>query len=284
MIHGHIAKKERGDAFQLPLSMRWPIMEDDSRGILLAIESMFMLTRRKVFRIPEREDIVYLISGGIDSAVGIDKVISEWGVTVYPLFIRRHAKAEKYEEAAFDFFMRFYSDRYPNHVARPTKVSCKIPPPRWKARFSKDWIQRFGHPMRDFVLESIAIQYAVSLNSKYRTDIRTIFTGMTDADIFPHSSLVALRVATLAACVDNSDWSWQITSPFLESIPEPMRKSDLILWAKEHNIPLERTRTCVCGSEIADGTCLECKHRLAAFRETGLSDPLEYQLDAVGDF
>lgn len=284
MVLERTCKRAKSDAFQFPLSLRWPITEEDSHGILLALESLFMLTRRKAFSIPRHEDVVFLMSGGIDSAVGIGKVITDWGVTVYPLFIRRHAKAEKYEEAAFDYFVRFYLERYPNNIAKPAKVKFKIPPPRWKARYSKDWVHRFGYPMRDFTLESIAVQYAVAINSKYKTDIRTIFTGVTDADIFPHSSLVALRVATLAACLDNSDWRWQITSPFVENTPEPMKKSDLILWAKQHNIPLERTRTCVSGSEIADGTCLECGHRLAAFRESGLTDPLEYKLDAVGTY
>lgn len=275
------SKRERSNGLQLPVSMRWSITEDDSEVILLAIESIFMLTRHQVFRIPEGEHVVFLVSGGMDSIIGIDKVIWDWGVTVHPLFIRRHARAEKYEEAAFDYFVKLYSERYPNNIARPAKVRFEIPPPRWKARFSRDWVQHFGYPMRDFTLVSIAVQYAVALSSEYKRDIRTIFTGTTDADVFPHSSLVALRVATLAACLDNSDWSWQITSPFVESAPEPMRKSDLILWAKEHNISLERTRTCVSDSEIADGACLECRHRLTAFTEAGLTDPLEYKLDAV---
>ena len=274
------SKWERIDGLQLPLSMRWPMTENASKMTLHAIESIFMHTRHQVFRIPECEHVVFLVSGGLDSIVGIEKVISDWGVTVYPLFIRRHAKAEKYEESAFDYFVEFYSEKYPNNIARPAKVRSGVPPSQWKSRFSRNWVQRFGYPMRDFTLVSLAVQYAVALNSKLNTEIRTIFTGTTDGDIFPHISLVALRVATLAACLDSSDWSWQITSPFVESVPEPMRKSDLILWANERNIAVERTRTCVSDAEIADGTCLECRHRLAAFGEAGLTDPVEYNLGA----
>ncbi len=271
---------KQGKSYALELPTCWPTTNDASELTLLAIESIFMQTRHQVFRIPEREHIVFLVSGGLDSIVGIEKVIRDWDVTVYPLFIRRHAKAEKYEEAAFDYFLKSYSERYPNNVARPAKVTSGIPPYQWKSHFSRDWVQRFGYPMRDFALVSLAVQYAVTLNSKLNTEIRTIFTGTTDGDVFPHSSLVALRVATLAACLDSSDWSWQITSPFVESVPEPMRKSDVILWANEQNIAVERTRTCVSDSEIADGTCLECRHRLAAFGEAGLTDPVEYNLGA----
>jgi len=273
----------KGMVVQLPLSRRREMTDVDTQAVLMALDSIFILKKSQVFRIPEGEEVVFLMSGGMDSAVGIDVAIRRWKVLAYPLFIRRGARAEKYEEAAFDYFVDFYRERYPQNVMKPAKIRANIPSPRLKRRYTKEWVTVFGHPMRDIGLQSVAMQYAVALNTQFKTDVRTIFTAVTDGDIFPHSSLVALRTATLAACLDSADWSWQITSPFAESVPQPMSKREVVEWAAKYGIPLEKTRTCVSGSEVADGACPECRHRLTAFEEAGFDDPLQYQPSSQGE-
>lgn len=238
-----------------------------------SIEKILLKKRGYVFKIPKRQNVVFLVSGGLDSIVSIDKVIREWDVKIHPLFIKRGAKAEKFEEQSFDYFTDFYSKRYPKNFLRPCKLNIENPPLKLKSSFPVKMLQTVGYPMRDAVLQSIGIQYAVSLKKR----IKTIFTAMTPDETFPHCGILALRLQTLLACVDTEDWGWQITSPLTEPmIGRQLSKKDLILWAAKYDIPLEKTRTCISAKKIPDGICPECLWRKRAFKKAGLTDPLKY--------
>ena len=58
---------------------------------------------------------------------------------------------------------------------------------------------------------------------------------------------------------------------------KPVYKIDLIEYALQRSIPLDKTRTCFGADETADGTCFACQKRLAAFNYIGIKDPLKYQ-------
>ena len=66
--------------------------------IMRSIEKILIEKRGCVFKIPKNQPVVLLASGGLDSTVALDKIIRDWNVKVYPLFIKRGAKAEKFEE------------------------------------------------------------------------------------------------------------------------------------------------------------------------------------------
>lgn len=235
--------------------------------ILQSIEKALLRKRGYVFKVPKKKDIVFLVSGGLDSIVSIDKVIREWGVKIYPLFIKRGARAEKFEEQAFDYFANFYAKRFPMNFKQPCKIKTEIPPLRLKSCFSERTLGTLGYPMRDANLQNIGIQYAASLNEMHNLNIKTIIIAMSPDETFPHCSVLALRIQTLLVCVDRKDWSWQITSPLIEpTLGKPFYKRDLVLWAARYDIPVEKTRTCISGRKIPDGTCPECLWRIKAFK------------------
>ncbi|VVB78018.1 7-cyano-7-deazaguanine synthase [uncultured archaeon] len=258
-----------------------------SENVVL-IEAILQMNRKYVTRIPNKESVVALCSGGLDSIVMINSLIENNSAKVYPLFIKRGARAEKHEENSFDFFIDFYKKRFPSNIGDGFKLEYKVPPKEFKQYFPKELSLTQGLPLRNSTMQNLAVMYAVSLNGRYNLNIKTIFSASTGDDfIEPEQGLLSLRTQTLSTCVQLGDWDWQITSPFTDPniISEnslgkdyhPIFKRDIIEYAMQNFIPVEKTRTCFSSDLVADGTCFACQKRLKAFRELNMEDPLEYK-------
>ncbi|MFA5026735.1 MAG: 7-cyano-7-deazaguanine synthase, partial [Candidatus Methylomirabilota bacterium] len=222
------------------------------------IENILLNERGYVSRAPKNEGVVVLYSGGLDSSILINKIIEDWNVSVYPLFFRRGARAQKYEENAFDFFVDFYRKRFPKNMKQAFKIDCGIPPADIKNSLPKELAQTQGHPMRNSTMQNMAAMYAVSL----KRNVKTIFTGSVAEDnTEPELGMLSLRAQTLNTCVNLGDWEWQITSPLTDNHLKKIiyGKEDLINYAADKNIPLGKTRTCFSQYEIADGSCFACR-------------------------
>jgi len=63
----------------------------------------------------------------------------------------------------------------------------------------------------------------------------------------------------------------QIKTPIIN-----LTKSEIIIKAKELNVPLELTYSCYKSNEIACGECDSCAYRLRGFRLAGFEDPIQY--------
>jgi 7-cyano-7-deazaguanine synthase in queuosine biosynthesis len=252
---------------------------DEDPDLLKSIENAMKQRRGYVFNKPINENVILLASGGLDSTVTVDLIIREWNVKVYPLFVRRSARATVFEEKAFDFFVDFYKKRFPDNFMAPFKVEIEVPPIAFKKYKMTNRLSKLGHPMRNFTLQNIATQYLAYLEGTKGVNVNTIFTSTVGDDTFPHSSLLSLRIENLAICVDSGNWHMQLTSPLIDTEigNRPLFKKDLILYAKKRKIPLEYTRTCINGNEIPDGNCNECRERLSAFMKAGIKDPVQYK-------
>lgn len=245
------------------------------------IENMLKSERGYVSKVPKNEPVVVLMSGGLDSSVMIDKIIEDWNVKVYPLFFRRGARAERPEEQAFDSFVNFYKRRFPENFKETKKLKYEIPPSELKENFPKALALTVGHPLRNSTMQNLAVMYAVSLNGKSGLNIKTIFFGSVAEDnTEPEQGLLSLRAQTLNACIQTADWGWQITSPLTDPFltENPVYKADLIEYAMQKFIPLEKTRTCFSPYRTADGTCFACQKRLKAFDYLKMKDPAKYKI------
>ena len=242
------------------------------------LDSIILSQRDYLFREPKNEHVVFVMSGGLDSTIGAARVIEEWGSFIHPIFVRRHARATKYEEKAFDLVAQDYQKRYEGKFFEPKKVEIEVPPTDLKSGLTKERLHKVGHAMRNAVLQSIGVQYAVWLNDNKNLNIRTVMAANVGNDFLPHSSIQAYRAMTVLVCTDQNDWTWQMGSPFTEpTLPSrPLFKADNIKWAIERNLPLGLTRTCIEDTEIPDGTCGECVDRKKAFKEVGIDDPVKY--------
>ncbi len=245
---------------------------------LKTIEDILLNERGYVSKSPVNEDVVVVYSGGLDSTVMLNIVIEDWNVKVHPLYIRRGAAAEKFEEEAFDYFVDFYRQRYPENVGEAAKLDCKIPPLEFKENFPKELAETVGHPLRNSTIDNLAVMYAVALNGKYGLDIHTVLTGSVgDDSTEPEAGLLSLRAQTLNTCIQLGDWQWQITAPMTDpELGDVLYKANLIKYAAAKEIPLGKTRTCFSDNELADGTCIGCRKRLEAFNVAGARDTIHY--------
>lgn len=259
-----------------PLILKKNYQEDPM--VLSAAERLLKDRRGYIFKINRKQPVVFIFSGGLDSSIAFGLVLERLKIPVYPLYIKRGAKAEKYEKTAVKHLLKFYKKKYPTLVKGIKYIRQGVPPVEIKKFIPKERLRTIGHPMRNITLQSIGIQYAVALKHQMKVDIKTIFTATSPNDTFPHSSLAALRILNISACIDNGDWGWQITSPLLEPfLWGQISKKDSIIYAKKNGIPLQKTRTCTSAKETACGICPECIARLGAFRKAGYIDPIKYE-------
>lgn len=249
------------------------------KDTLFKIENILLNERDFITRVEENTPIVLLVSGGLDSIVSISYIIETFKSEIYPLFIRRGARAEKYEIESALYYVDFYKRKYPGKIHDLFVLTADIPSSVLKKDFPKERINAIGHPLRNSTLQNYAVMYATYLNGKFDTSISTIFTGSVGDDTTcPELSILSLRAQTLNVCLNLGDWMWQITSPLIDPLlsSKTVYKRDLILWTKEKNIPLNKTRTCVSDTPIADGTCNECKRRLKVFESLNMQDEIPY--------
>ncbi|MBI5149053.1 7-cyano-7-deazaguanine synthase [Candidatus Pacearchaeota archaeon] len=244
------------------------------------IEEILRSERGYVSRPPVNESVIALCSGGLDSTVMLNILAEEWGSKIYPVFFRRGARAEKFEEQAFDFFIDFYKKRFSSIMQEAVKIDFKIPSREFKQYLPENLAKTVGHPLRNSTMQNLAVMYAVSLDSKLEKNIRTIFSGSVGEDkTEPELGLLSLRSQTLNTCIQTADWTWQITSPLTDpEFGDILYKRNLIKYAIEKNIPLEKTRSCFSAEEIADGSCFACIKRSEAFENAGIKDPLQYKI------
>ncbi len=252
---------------------------EEDPGVLKDINSIFIHRRGYISKVPKNEDVVFIFSGGLDSSITLDKIINDWGVRIFPLFVRRSARATKFEEESVKYFVEYYKQKYPSHMEELEIIETEVPPLSFKKYPESDRLQKLGHPMRNAVLQSLGVQYAQKLRATQSPNLHTVLTATVGDDSFPHSSLQALRSVNLGVCIDTGDWEWLVTSPLVDTEFEgrPLFKKDLIKYAIEKGLPLEKTRTCIEGGELPDGTCPECLCRLKAFDDAGEIDPTNYQ-------
>lgn len=114
-------------------------------------------------------------------------------------------------------------------------------------------------------------------------NIRTIFNGAITDDTYAHSQLAAFRSNTINVCENMGDWEWQITGPNIDLCFDKylFGKKEEIEWGKAHNIPMEKTFTCISpieqnGEFIHCGKCFACKRRIEGFQKNNYKDLTQY--------
>lgn len=240
---------------------------DEADWILGNVEKILQRRRNYISRL-DKDVAIILMSGGMDSTILADMLLKKTALTLYPLFVKRGARAEKYEEEAFDYFCNFFMRRYPLRFLAPQKIKAEVPPAAFKKYNGPTQLNYFGHPMRNVALQILAVQYAHRLRTKISAGVHCIITATVPDDLIPHSSLLATRVATLMTCIDTGDWEWNIIAPLIDPNiwDHEINKKYLIDWANKNRLPIEKTRTCTQSCVRPCSKCLECKARAKAFR------------------
>jgi len=254
------------------------ILSVDDLPTLKLLEDIILSKRKTLFRKPgKNEGIVFIVSGGVDSTIALAKVLEEFDSLIYPLYIKRGARAEVKELDSLHYYLNLFSKKHKN-LQKLEVLEAEIPPKKYKKYIPDKQLNSTGHTLRNSMIQSYAVQYAVSKGYEDNIKIKTVFTSLVPDDTFPHCRLISLRTETILACIDTDDWSWQVTSPLLEDeLWGWIDKSSLIHSAYESGIDLSYTYTCTDSSTIACGVCPACEERIQAFNLSGYPDPIMYK-------
>jgi len=223
------------------------------------------------------QSAVFIYSGGMDSTVTIAKLLEENRIEIFPLFINRGQSNVRYERQAAKFFEKYFRIHYRDLFHDLTEIAINVPPNEIKDQLRK-YSTEFGYPLRNTILQMVGVQYAISLSQKSKRKINSVFCAQLDDDPFPHSKLVSLRATTIDVCQGLDEWDWQITSPNIDILLSKIKtgKKEMVQWAYEHNLPIEKTRSCYSNKKIHCGICSACRRRKEAFIHAGLPDITEY--------
>lgn len=255
-----------------------------SNQLILKTLKEIMLTRRKtLFHRPIGEDTVVLLTGGIDSSVLTDMYM-EWSKTrmLYPLYIKRSAKAEPFELKAAQKITNYLSKKYKNRVAKLMEINVEIPPKKFKEKMNRKKIIFGGYKVRNTVLANYAVMYGLTLND-LGADVHTIIIGKVASDFFTGSREEDVRMMAVQACLNTEDWRWQVISPAFEPLftkafgfDKNLTKENLLSIGLSKEFPFEITRSCTNKYKKACGICEECKERLEVFKSLRSKDKIAY--------
>jgi 7-cyano-7-deazaguanine synthase len=102
-------------------------------------------------------------------------------------------------------------------------------------------------------------------------------TVATDSVLCPDTSLTAIRSSNLNVCLNEGDFSWQITSLAIEkNIGFYLNKEELIPLVIKSKVPLEKTWSCYQSGKTQCGECFTCWGRRNGFKLAGVKDKTNY--------
>ncbi|MFA4849535.1 MAG: 7-cyano-7-deazaguanine synthase QueC [Methanoregula sp.] len=143
-----------------------------------------------------------------------------------------------------------------------TRADWKVP----EGNYADDNMKQTVVPNRNMVLLSLAAAFAIGIKANH------LFYGAHSGDhaIYPDCRPAFVNAMTTAFHL--CDWNdLTLVAPYLQ-----MSKGDIVKRGLSLGVDYSNTWTCYKGGEKSCGKCGSCDERLAAFREAGVDDPLEY--------
>ncbi len=133
-------------------------------------------------------------------------------------------------------------------------------------QMTTDFSQPIIVPFRNAIFLSVAVAYAISINSKY------IFYGAqgSDAQHYPDCRKEFYNSFEQTARLGTNE-ELEIEAPF-SNVP----KSETIKLGTKLGVPFHLTWSCYLNLPKHCGTCESCINRKNAFKQSGLTDPTEY--------
>jgi len=259
--------------------------------VLKKIEEILEMRRGKILKFPEpKTSVVVIHSGGMDSTTNMAILMEEFGLKIYPLFINRGQTNLRWEKESVKFFDNYFLKKYPELYNESFEIKINIPPEEYKDDLRKtkdlqDNLQmriRVAYPARNPVMILLAAEYAYSMQSK-GVFPKTIFTSFMNDDPARHSTLTAIRMVTMLICQIMGDYNWQVISiPLERELGNYYGKDYYVKWAAEHNLPLEKTRSCYKDQQEHCGVCYPaCQNRKDAFKRAGIIDKTVYKINNI---
>ncbi|MBQ7564827.1 MAG: 7-cyano-7-deazaguanine synthase QueC [Lachnospiraceae bacterium] len=222
-----------------------------------------------------------LFSGGLDSSVCLALAVKEYGAgEVLALSIFYGQKHRKELEASEKLAAYYGVKRITLDLGEIFKgSSCtllegseqEIPHEEYGEQLAKtNWAPVSTYvPFRNGLFLSSAA--AIALSSGCEVIYYGAHADDAAGNAYPDTS-VEFNSAIADAIHIGSGKALRIAAPFIGR-----SKSSVVAAGKELGVPFEMTWSCYEGQEKACGICGTCLDRIRAFKENGLTDPIEYE-------
>ncbi|MEA5572150.1 7-cyano-7-deazaguanine synthase QueC [Calothrix sp. UHCC 0171] len=127
-------------------------------------------------------------------------------------------------------------------------------------------------PARNTIFLSFALAYAETIGAErvYIGVNALDYSGYPDCR--PDYMEAMQEVFRLGTKQGREGEAISIVSPLIN-----LKKTEIIQLGNQLGVPWKLTWSCYAGGEKACGVCDSCRLRLAAFRELGLEDPIDYE-------
>ncbi len=217
-----------------------------------------------------KKKAVIVYSGGMDSRTVLAK--AQWmDRDVYPLSMyygQKHAKEVAYAQhvcSELNLIHKLVNMEFMKDIASNSSLTSNkdVPEGHYEEESMKDTVV----PNRNMILLSIAIAYAVNIGAD------EVWYGAHAGDhaIYPDCRPEFIDAMKHIAHIAN--WSpVKIVVPYTDTDKTGILKEGMTML-----VDYSMTWTCYNGRDKACGKCGACQERLEAFKQVGLTDPLEYE-------
>jgi len=266
---------------------------NEDMDLLKSMDEILISKRGFIVKMPPRGDaVVACLSGGMDSVVNIAMLMKEYGLKVYPFFIKRGQSNYVYEKKAVDYFNKFFKKEFPDLYNDYLEITVMTPGEEYKdlLRGAKRMVDplplrhNVSYPSRNPIIFLTGLEYAYSLKSK-GIEVKSVFASYVSSDSSYHCGLTNTRLMNVLMCQIMNDWSWQFISlPTEREFGNFFDKDEYIKWGHDNGIPLHFARTCVKNTEIECGDCPTCWDRRRCYKDAGVVDPTPYKYEMSSEF
>lgn len=220
---------------------------------------------------------VVLLSGGLDSTTCM-AVAKSAGHELFPLSFNYRQRHIIELESAKKIAARYGAARHliietnMDSIGGSALTDASLPVPEGNVDHAEDDVPETYVPARNLIFLSYALGYAEVLGAEF------VYIGVNAVDYsgypdcrpeFIEKFQALADTATKATAADGKKIT--VVAPLLH-----LSKKEIILLAQKLGAPLELTRSCYRGGELACGVCESCKLRRRGFEQAGLVDPIPY--------
>tara|TARA_B110000116_G_C16660232_1_gene501362 strand:- start:123 stop:788 length:666 start_codon:yes stop_codon:yes gene_type:complete len=216
-----------------------------------------------------QEIVVVVYSGGMDSYTVLHRAISD-GYEVAPVtfnYGQRHAR--EIDSAAtvckeLGIAHKVVDVSSINTLIQGSALTSNIDVP--EGHYESESMKATVVPNRNMILLSLAVGYAVSLES------HKVYYGAHSGDhaIYPDCRPEFVDRMNDVSAIANYE-PVEIVTPYIH-----IDKSGILREGLSMGLGYENTWTCYKGQDLACGRCGACVERLESFAENGIPDPIKY--------
>ncbi len=271
-------------------------------------EDFLLKKRGYVFKQPKTgEKVILLLSGGIDSTVAWETLISVYGYQVYPVVIDRGSKRRARKElSAVKSLEKYFAKKYPDKYIKPFHLKVNTTPEeflkilnpkkiyggeilasfnqnKWLVKDLSNAVLMHTRGVTPYLMPFYGVVYSGYLKLTQGFEIKNIFVGanFTDGSEVSSQSFTALRSTLLGICTATGDYSWNFSSVFLERETGIfLEKEGTVKLGLKFGTPLEKTWSCYRDGLFQCGNaCATCISRKEAFLKLKAKDKTIYTSD-----